>query len=165
MAADDVVMSEAQRSAVFAWLRAGADVLGLDQWELIVDTEPPPRDTGALADTTITGPYRQAVIRVMGDALLDSDWRIGTALTHELVHLLHGDVLDALGEQTEHLDAGDARRIEKVVRRYIEALVDNVARAVYRAGIMPSLDTIRAATAGRVAATGGEGGPRGGPVV
>lgn len=135
-------MTEAQRSGVEAWLVEAAKVLRLTDWDIMVD-DGPTTDVDTWAETEPVHSYPAAVIRVNPLLLDQPDEEILRSLVHELVHLYHADMIEALQDSLHGLDEERAEIIERTVRRYLERLVDSVARLVSRTVPLPSLDEIR----------------------
>jgi hypothetical protein len=137
-------LSAEQRIEIGRWLREVADLLWLRDWTIIVGSQPP-SDGDAWATTTPTDNYLEALIKVHASMLSEPRDTIRRALVHELVHLHHGDLLEAVRDATK--SAGDTVQdfAEATVRRYCERWVDTMARVVVARMELPSLDAVLAA--------------------
>jgi hypothetical protein len=132
-------LTPAQRDGIGQWIREAADAhLHLKDWEFFIPTDPP-NGAAAWADTTPTSSYNQARIRVSPDLLLEPQGVIKRALVHELVHLHHKDLLEALEDALASVADSTQQFAVATVLRYIEHMVDTLARVVCDAVDFPDV--------------------------
>lgn len=158
-------MTPEQRLAVFNWLREAADKIGLADWSITVDADPPD-DDGAWAETEPIGPYLRAGIRVESSVLLESDHDIARSLLHELCHLYHGDMRERVAKITAHIVEDEAMQklLDEEVMSYVERIVDQVAVQYTKLLHLPSMKPIHDATKARLHGTQKSIDAKGGPV-
>lgn len=123
--------SPAQIEAVGAWMRETMDLLQLRDWSLLVMPDPPEGADGEEAWATVTcTPYRQSELRVSADLLRCHASVIERALVHEIVHMYHADMMEAVWEVADKAEPGCFDIGQLVLVRYVERMVDQVARVL-----------------------------------
>lgn len=135
-------LAPAQREALAGWLRLVADTLWLRDWTIIVDDEAPDEPW---ANVRPTESYGDALIKIDASLLNETQLTIERVLVHELLHLHHGDLLLALRDATASADGAIQAMAEATVRRYVERMVDNLAKVIVASVPLPPLDDILAA--------------------
>lgn len=140
------VISPEQRDAAQAWIDKAASKLGLLDRRIAVIVDRPDSIQDAWASTTMSE-RALATVAISGYLLNETPFDIAHALTHELLHLFHDDVITEVADVTKTFGVNDqvSKMIELVMRRRIERMVDRLANLFMEWEIMPSADEIRAA--------------------
>ncbi len=136
-------LSPDQRQAAQLWLREMADRLLLQDWWISVGARPP-EGFDHDAEVEVIGSHQEAIIYLDARMFSEPDRPayVAKIMIHELVHLHHSDMNDALADLV--VDLGDtlAKLHELTLSRYRERLVDNIARAIVGAVGHPDLDPL-----------------------
>lgn len=132
----DSALSELERASIEEWLRKAQNGLMLGHWRIDLSRHAPPSDSWAMVVATES--QYHATIMVDGTLLLESKSEILRCLTHELVHLHHGHLMQELRTSLDNIDSAHSEAIESIVRHNFELLVDQVARVLVDAGAVPS---------------------------
>lgn len=139
------VISPDQQTAIATWIGKAAPIMLLADWSIVIGAEPPD-SPGSWADTNMTGSYYEALIRINARLLNEPETRIREVLIHELVHLHHTDLRPALLECIAPGNPETERLLEATVDRYVERMVDQLARVIANHTTLPSLAPILKAT-------------------